>query len=40
VDEEISVAEEVAWDGLEDVPNVPPIADAGELDRDALLEDF
>jgi hypothetical protein len=40
VDEEITVAEEVAWDGLEDEPKVLPIAHDGELDRAALLEDF
>jgi hypothetical protein len=40
VDEEITVAEEVAWAGLEDVPKVLPIALDDGHDRDALLEDF
>jgi hypothetical protein len=40
VDEEISVAEEVALAGLEDEPRVLPIAHDGDLDRAALLEDF
>jgi hypothetical protein len=40
VDEEITVAEEVAWAGLEDEPKVLPIDLDGELDQAALLEDF
>jgi hypothetical protein len=40
VDEEISIAEEVAWDGLEDEPRVLPIGRIGDRDRAELLEDF
>jgi hypothetical protein len=38
VEDGCSVAEEVAWAGLEDDPEVLPIGK--DLDREALLEDF
>jgi hypothetical protein len=40
VDEEISVAEEVAWCGLEDEPRVLPIVRDGDQGRDEILQDF